>query len=166
MTTVRGTIRSTNTITADGHADDQSTARANAIAGLERTGYNVVQTNTVSSTAAGRITVLPLPGRPRSSHTKRPGRTTAPLGRRTCSRFPTGGSAWASPSTPDEGRSQQLLERSRSGPSATVRDTSHSVPSAGGQIFARTPAHAESNRNIRISCGHERATSNALSRSS
>ncbi|MBT1665422.1 hypothetical protein [Curtobacterium flaccumfaciens] len=57
MTTVRGTIRSTNTITADGHADDQSTARANAIAGLERTGHNVVQTNTVSSTAAGNITV-------------------------------------------------------------------------------------------------------------
>ncbi|MBT1608499.1 hypothetical protein NY542_00080 [Curtobacterium flaccumfaciens pv. betae] len=28
MTTVRGTIRSTNTITADGHADDQSTALA------------------------------------------------------------------------------------------------------------------------------------------
>lgn len=57
MTTVRGTIRSTNTITADGYADDQSTARANAIAGLERTGYDVVQTNTVSSTAAGNITV-------------------------------------------------------------------------------------------------------------
>ena len=57
MTTVRGTIRSTNTITADGHADDQSAARANAIAGLELTGYDVVQTNTLASTAAGNITV-------------------------------------------------------------------------------------------------------------
>ncbi|MDD1386827.1 hypothetical protein [Curtobacterium poinsettiae] len=33
MTTVRGPIRSTNTITADGHADDQSTARARAVEG-------------------------------------------------------------------------------------------------------------------------------------
>ncbi|MCS6586929.1 hypothetical protein NYQ25_18325 [Curtobacterium flaccumfaciens pv. flaccumfaciens] len=57
MTTVRGTIRSTNTITADGHADDQSTARARAVEGLEATGYDVVQTNTLSSTAAGNITV-------------------------------------------------------------------------------------------------------------
>ncbi|MBT1620555.1 hypothetical protein N8D74_17665 (plasmid) [Curtobacterium flaccumfaciens] len=57
MTTVRGTIRSTNTITADEHADDQSTARARAIDGLEATGYDVVQTNTLSSTAAGNITV-------------------------------------------------------------------------------------------------------------
>ncbi|MCU0116575.1 hypothetical protein [Curtobacterium poinsettiae] len=57
MTTVRGTIRSTNTITADGHADDQSTARANAIDGLDRAGYDVAQTNTLSSTAAGNITV-------------------------------------------------------------------------------------------------------------
>lgn len=39
MTTVRGTIRSTNTITADGHADDQSTARTRAIARLGLTGY-------------------------------------------------------------------------------------------------------------------------------
>ncbi|MCS6576455.1 hypothetical protein NYS52_18155 [Curtobacterium flaccumfaciens pv. flaccumfaciens] len=57
MTTVRGTIRSTNTITADGHADDQSTARARAVDGLELAGYDVVQTNTLSSTAAGNITV-------------------------------------------------------------------------------------------------------------
>ncbi|NQX25687.1 hypothetical protein [Curtobacterium sp. VKM Ac-2852] len=57
MTTVRGTIRSTNTITADGHADDQSTAHARAIDGLNLTGYDVVQTNTMSSTAAGNITV-------------------------------------------------------------------------------------------------------------
>lgn len=57
MTTVRGTIRSTNTITADGHADDQSTARARAIDSLDRTGYDVMQTNTISSTAAGNITV-------------------------------------------------------------------------------------------------------------
>ena len=57
MTTDRGTIRSTNTITADGHADDQSTARARAVDGLETTGYDVVQTNTLSSTAAGNITV-------------------------------------------------------------------------------------------------------------
>jgi len=57
MSTVRGTIRSTNTITADGHADDQSTARARAVDGLETTGYDVVQTNTLSSTAAGNITV-------------------------------------------------------------------------------------------------------------
>lgn len=51
MTTVRGTIRS------DGHADDQSTARARAVDSLEASGYDVVQTNTVSSTAAGNITV-------------------------------------------------------------------------------------------------------------
>ena len=57
MTTVRGTIRSTNTITADGHADDQSTARTRAIARLGLTGYTVVQTNTLSATAAGNITV-------------------------------------------------------------------------------------------------------------
>ena len=57
MTTVRGTIRSTNTITADGHADDQSTTRARAVDGLELAGYDVVQTNTLSSTAAGNITV-------------------------------------------------------------------------------------------------------------
>ncbi|MET3452637.1 hypothetical protein [Curtobacterium sp. 1544] len=57
MTTVRGTIRSTDTITADGHADDQSTARARAVDGLELAGYVVMQTNTVSSTAAGNITV-------------------------------------------------------------------------------------------------------------
>ncbi|MCS6577394.1 MULTISPECIES: hypothetical protein [Curtobacterium] len=57
MTAVRGTIRSTNTITADGHADDQSTARARSIDGLNLTGYDVVQTNTLSSTAAGNITV-------------------------------------------------------------------------------------------------------------
>lgn len=57
MTTVRGTIRSTNTIPADGHADDQSTARARAIDGLDLTGYDVVQTNTLSSTASGNITV-------------------------------------------------------------------------------------------------------------
>ncbi|MBF4616310.1 hypothetical protein [Curtobacterium sp. VKM Ac-1376] len=57
MTTVRGTIRSTNTITADGHADDQSTARARAVDGLDLSGYDVVQTNTLSSTAAGNITV-------------------------------------------------------------------------------------------------------------
>lgn len=57
MTTVRGPIRSTNTITADGHADDQSTARARAVEGLELAGYDVVQTNTLSSTAAGNITV-------------------------------------------------------------------------------------------------------------
>ncbi|WP_027467268.1 hypothetical protein [Curtobacterium sp. UNCCL17] len=62
MTTVRGTIRSTNTITADGHADDQSTARANALAGLDLTGYDVVQTNTLSSTAAGNITVRAVAG--------------------------------------------------------------------------------------------------------
>ena len=57
MTTVRGTIRSTNTITADGHADDQSTARTRAVDGLDHTGYDVVQTNTLSSTASGNITV-------------------------------------------------------------------------------------------------------------
>lgn len=58
MTTVRGTIRSTNNITADGHADDQSTARARAIDGLDLTGgHDVVQTNTLSSTASGNITV-------------------------------------------------------------------------------------------------------------
>ncbi|MCS5466418.1 hypothetical protein NY542_04280 [Curtobacterium flaccumfaciens pv. betae] len=59
MTTVRGTIRSTNTntITADGHADNQSTTRDRAVDGLELTGYDVVQTNTLSSTAAGNITV-------------------------------------------------------------------------------------------------------------
>ncbi|WNY33068.1 hypothetical protein Q9Q99_12605 [Curtobacterium flaccumfaciens] len=42
MATVRGTIRSTNTITADGHADEQSTARARACGRLELTGYDVV----------------------------------------------------------------------------------------------------------------------------
>jgi len=104
MTTVRGTIRPTNTITADRHADDQSTARARAVDGLERTGYDVVQTNTLSSTAAGNITVRAVArstGRPRSSRTKRPGRTTTPPGPPTCGRSPTGGSASASRSTPD-----------------------------------------------------------------
>ncbi|MBF4608933.1 hypothetical protein [Curtobacterium sp. VKM Ac-1393] len=50
MTAVRGTIRSTNTITADGPADDQSTARARAraIDGLNLTGYDVAKTNTLS----------------------------------------------------------------------------------------------------------------------
>jgi hypothetical protein len=57
MTTVRGLLRSTATITADGHADDQSTARERAIAGLDLTTHDLVQTNTVSSTAAGNITV-------------------------------------------------------------------------------------------------------------
>ncbi|MEG8037735.1 hypothetical protein QP157_21190 [Sphingomonas sp. LR61] len=38
MTTVRGMIRSTNTITADGLADDQSTARARAVASRSSTG--------------------------------------------------------------------------------------------------------------------------------
>lgn len=54
MTTVRGTIRSTNAITADGHADNQSIARARDVEGLDRTGYDVVQTNRLSSTAAVR----------------------------------------------------------------------------------------------------------------
>ena len=38
MATVHGTIRSTNTITADGHADEQSTARARAVDGWSSPG--------------------------------------------------------------------------------------------------------------------------------
>lgn len=42
MTTVRGTVRSTNTITADGRGDDQGTARARTVDSLELTGCDVV----------------------------------------------------------------------------------------------------------------------------
>ncbi len=106
MTTVRGMIRSTNTITADGLADDQSTARARAVDSLESTGYDVVQTNTLSSTAAGTSPSALSRGRPRSSRTRRPGRTTTPPWPRTRSRSPAGGSASASLSTPDGARDE------------------------------------------------------------
>jgi len=57
VTTVRGLLRSTATITADGHADDQSTARERALAGLDLTTHDLVQTNTLSATASGDITI-------------------------------------------------------------------------------------------------------------
>ncbi|WIB65491.1 hypothetical protein [Curtobacterium sp. MCBD17_040] len=58
MTTVRGVLRSTITRTGQGHADDQQTARAEAIANTgDLTGFEVTQVSTVSSKASGDITI-------------------------------------------------------------------------------------------------------------
>ncbi|MCS5524765.1 hypothetical protein NY551_18680 [Curtobacterium flaccumfaciens pv. oortii] len=57
MTTVRGVLRSTETVTADGHADDQAAARARAVASLDLSRYELVQASTLSSTASGDITI-------------------------------------------------------------------------------------------------------------
>ncbi|WIE81029.1 hypothetical protein [Curtobacterium sp. MCSS17_016] len=57
MTTVRGRIRSTATQTAEGHADDPQTARAEALAGLDLTTNELLQANTVTAKASGDITI-------------------------------------------------------------------------------------------------------------
>ncbi len=57
MSTVRGRLRSTATQTAEGHADDQATARAEALAGLDLTAYELQQANTVTAKASGDITI-------------------------------------------------------------------------------------------------------------
>jgi hypothetical protein len=57
MTTVRGLIRSTATITADGHADDQSTARERAVASLDLATHELVQANTLTAKASGDIMI-------------------------------------------------------------------------------------------------------------
>ena len=56
MTTVSGTIRSTETRTADGHGDDQSTARNRAIEGAVADGFELVETKTLAS-KSGDVTV-------------------------------------------------------------------------------------------------------------
>ncbi len=57
MTTVRATIRSEQTQTADGHDDIVPVARAAAISGLDLAGAELVQANTVSSKASGDVTI-------------------------------------------------------------------------------------------------------------
>ncbi|MDN4649271.1 hypothetical protein [Curtobacterium sp. PsM8] len=74
MTTVRGLLRSTETISADGHGDDQSTARERAVAGLDLTAHALVQTNTLSAKASGEVTIRAVA---RSSET-RPHEATGP----------------------------------------------------------------------------------------
>lgn len=126
MTTVRSPIRSTNTITADGHADDQSTARARAVDGLELTGYDVVQTNTLSSTAAESITVRAVARSTEIQPHEASGPNYDAPWLRTCSRSPTSGSASASRSTPDVDGHRRRRSSCTSPISASVRCSSAS----------------------------------------
>ncbi len=57
MTTLRGTIRSTETREADGFADSVVTAKEVAIANLDLDGFALQQTNALESKATGETTI-------------------------------------------------------------------------------------------------------------
>ena len=57
MTTLRGTLRSTETREAEGSGDTIGEAREAAIAALDLDGFQLLQVNTVTSKATGESTV-------------------------------------------------------------------------------------------------------------
>ena len=57
MTTLRGTIRSTETREAEGYADSVVAAKEAAIAALDLDGFELTQTNAVESKATGETTI-------------------------------------------------------------------------------------------------------------
>uniref|UniRef100_A0A942SYE4 Uncharacterized protein n=1 Tax=Neobacillus citreus TaxID=2833578 RepID=A0A942SYE4_9BACI len=57
MTTLRGTLRSTETRESEGSGDTIGDARAAAIAALDLDGFELLQINTVTSKATGESTV-------------------------------------------------------------------------------------------------------------
>ncbi len=57
MTTLRGTIRSTETRAAEGYADSVVAAKQAAIAALDLDGFELTQTNAVESKATGETTI-------------------------------------------------------------------------------------------------------------
>ena len=57
MTTVRGTLRSTETVESEASASTVSDARAAAVAGLDLVNNDLLQLNTVASKATGESTV-------------------------------------------------------------------------------------------------------------
>lgn len=60
MTTLRGTLRSTETRESEGSGDTIGEARAAAIAGLDLDGFELLQVTTVASKATGESTVKAL----------------------------------------------------------------------------------------------------------
>lgn len=57
MTTVRGTLRSTETIESEGSGSNIPEARAAALAGLDTDRFELLQANVVTSRATGESTI-------------------------------------------------------------------------------------------------------------